>query len=325
MTREECKYPGVATVTSSLGETTHAVSELPSVMIFSSVRKPPDIVRLLLESLLDFDTSACRIAIVLYDDNDNQESSALIRDFCSRYDTDALLFRDLLLGDTVYKAGRRTHEWNQDVVDRISTIKNAAIRYFFEHTLYDFLLLLDADVMLHPRTTSHLISLNLPVVSEVYWTVFSRGDTYLPNVWDYMTYRHESPDSILRLTRPGVYQVGGLGACTVLKRQAVGRGLNFSRIPNLDFWGEDKHFCVRAACLGVPLYVDTTFPAFHIYWDDQVAECRRWRSSGCDPGYFSQEWLDEEWRRAIQARFSTQTPKRRSWRGRLSRLKAAFR
>ena len=30
-------------------------------------------------------------------------------------------------------------------------------------------------------------------------------------------------------------------------------------------FGEDRHFCIRAAALGLSLYVDTHYPAYHIY------------------------------------------------------------
>ena len=42
---------------------------------------------------------------------------------------------------------------------------------------------------------------------------------------------------VSRLTEPGVYEVGGLGACTLIHRQALLRGVNYKRIYNLSFWG----------------------------------------------------------------------------------------
>ena len=41
--------------------------------------------------------------------------------------------------------------------------------------------------------------------------------------------------------------------------------MNFSKIANVSFWGEDRHFCIRAHVLGFPLHVDTHLPAYHIY------------------------------------------------------------
>ena len=35
-------------------------------------------------------------------------------------------------------------------------------------------------------------------------------------------------------------------------------------------FGEDRHFCIRAAALGFTLYVDTHYPAYHIYRESDL-------------------------------------------------------
>lgn len=54
-----------------------------------------------------------------------------------------------------------------------------------------------------------------------------------------------------KLREPGVYEVGGLGACTLISQNALQQEVNFSKIPNLTFGGEDRHFCIRAAAMGL--------------------------------------------------------------------------
>lgn len=77
------------------------------------------------------------------------------------------------------------------------------------------------------------------------------------------------------LKLPGLYEVGGLGACTLISRYAMLAGVNFEPIKNLSFWGEDRHFCVRAAAIGIPLYVDTYVPAYHIYRESDLDGAER--------------------------------------------------
>lgn len=72
------------------------------------------------------------------------------------------------------------------------------------------------------------------------------------------------------LTRPGTYKVGGLGACTLIRRHALERGVSFQEIYNLGLTGEDRHFCIRAAALGLELYADTHYPPFHIYRESEL-------------------------------------------------------
>lgn len=64
---------------------------------------------------------------------------------------------------------------------------------------------------------------------------------------------------------PGVYKVGGLGDCTLISKKVFESNVSYDKIYNVSFWGEDRHFCIRAAVLGFELYVDTHYQAFHIY------------------------------------------------------------
>jgi GT2 family glycosyltransferase len=57
------------------------------------------------------------------------------------------------------------------------------------------------------------------------------------------------------------------GACTLVKRKVFEAGVDYTRIPNIHkaLRGEDRHFCVRAACAGFEMWVDTHCPAIHLY------------------------------------------------------------
>jgi hypothetical protein len=107
------------------------------------------------------------------------------------------------------------------------------------------------------------------------------GETFLPQVWEKGKYTlfwsnpgedlsAEEIDYRIRnyltvLKSPGLYEVGGLGACTLIRCSAIYKGVCFKSIPNLELTGEDRHFCIRATVLGLKLYVDTQLPAYHIY------------------------------------------------------------
>lgn len=72
------------------------------------------------------------------------------------------------------------------------------------------------------------------------------------------------------MQQPGIYEVGGLGACTLISSSALSSGISYDRVRNISYWGEDRHFCIRAAALGFPLFVDTHFPALHLYRDSDL-------------------------------------------------------
>jgi len=42
----------------------------------------------------------------------------------------------------------------------------------------------------------------------------------------------------------------------------------YDDIYNLGFDGEDRFFCVRAACAGLSIWIDTHYPAVHLYRDE---------------------------------------------------------
>ena len=140
--------------------------------------------------------------------------------------------------------------------------------------------------MLHPKTLRVLLDAGRDVVSEVFRTAWQPGAPELPQVRQCDTYslhearyearlteagrREHAATFIAQLRVPGRYRVGGLGACPRVGRRALELGARFERIYNLSFPREARQFCVRAAALGLELFVDTHVPAYPIYRDGHV-------------------------------------------------------
>jgi len=160
-----------------------------------------------------------------------------------------------------YQCDEKTHHWRDDLIWKVAEYKDRIIEMAKEMK-FDFLFLVDSDLVLHPRTLTHLTGLGKDIVSEVFWTRWSPEIIPLPQVWvagDYRLYqggRDETPgeaevtrrvkDFLDILQKPGTYRVGGLGACTLISRKALTIGVCFKKIYNLDLIGEDRHFCIRA-------------------------------------------------------------------------------
>lgn len=160
---------------------------------------------------------------------------------------------------------------------------------------WDYLFLVDSDLYLDPHTLRHLLSLKKDIVSEVYWTRWKPELIPLPQVWikdQYTLYESSREEPLCEeemnkrtqefidlLSRPGTYKVGGLGACTLISRKALERGVSFGEIYNLGFTGEDRHFCVRAASLGLELYANTHCPPFHIYRESELDKLQEYKEN----------------------------------------------
>ena len=81
-------------------------------------------------------------------------------------------------------------------------------------------------------------------------------------------------------TEPGLYQVGMTGALTLVRTDVLRAGVSFDPIPNIKnaLWGEDRWFCIRAAVLGFEMWLDTHYPAEHLFTDALYNDYVRRRS-----------------------------------------------
>lgn len=155
------------------------------------------------------------------------------------------------------------HLWTMNNLSKMSTLRNRIIDKAKE---YDYLFSVDTDLILHPETLRTLLNADKDIVSEIFFT----ADWC--NAWDYDQYSPIRPE----WRTEGLYQVGMTGACTLIKRKVLQAGVDYSPIPNIRYLrGEDRFFCVRAACHGFELWVDTNFPARHLYTREDYDDYRR--------------------------------------------------
>lgn len=280
-----------------------ASTQYPEITLFSPVRQDPQILSLFLQSLRQSSYPG-KLSFWFYDDNDQEESRQLLLSFCE--ESGAEILPSLRFAPQAFIKTEETHQWNAAIVDRVIAIKNFAIARFL-HTTAEYLFLIDTDLILQPQTLEVLLETECWIVSEVFWTQWQRSlshTPYLPNVWDIHEYLFSSAESILRLREPGLYRVGGLGDCTLIRRQALEAGVNFSRVTGVNFWGEDRHFCIRASCLGIGLYAEKQVPPFHLYRKSLIPQCQEWLKLGSRSSFF-ETWLDKEWERQIRSLFQT--------------------
>jgi hypothetical protein len=258
------------------------------VLIGSPVRQVPDILKEFLKSLDELEKDNIHVDYFFIDDNDSDLSKKILKDFSSSAFSLRTLSsqnkRKVIIeqGDALekYICTEKTHQWNENLIWKVAAYKNKIIDYG-RRKFYDYIFLVDSDLVLHPKTLKSLISAKKDIISEIFWTKWQPDSPELPQVWLYDQYslvpqsrgeRLTQEESSIRvnkfleqLKKPGVYEVGGLGACTLISKKAIQKGVSFEEIHNVSFWGEDRHFCIRAAALGFQLFVDTTCPAYHIY------------------------------------------------------------
>ena len=265
---------------------------MKKILFFSSVCKPKSIVEISLNSYKNLQQEDFEIVFLFYNDNKETESSDYLVNFCE-VNSNCILMDKIEIGNSDYQ----DHNWNSTRIDRIISIKNKAIEYAGKHN-FDYLFLVDSDLVLNPSTLKHLVNAKEHFIFSVFWTLFFNEIIYKPNAWDYHSWAYKDSQTMLNLSEKGSYVVGGGGACTLISNEIMKKGLTFDRLLSLNYQGEDRHFCTRAQALGYNVVADSHFPAYHIFSDEQCSEAKEWYVSGANPDFFK-KWLTSEWRSTV--------------------------
>ncbi|MFJ5790515.1 glycosyltransferase [Lysinibacillus sp. NPDC093197] len=263
----------------------------PHILIASPVRQKPYILAYFLTSLQSLNQDELVVDFLFIDDNDDKQSTELLASFQSKNERVKIIKNDQQ--NDIYMKDDKTHYWTDSLIEKVAKMKDSIIEHAIEFN-YDGLFLIDSDLMLYPNTLQNLWNEQKDIISNVFWTEWQKDIEALPQVWmmdEYTLYEIKNGEKlepieianrtaafIKQLKVPGVYEVGGLGACTLISRKALLKGVRFKQMKNLSFWGEDRHFCIRAAALDLQLFVDTRFPAFHIYRDSDLLGAQKFNN-----------------------------------------------
>lgn len=284
------------------------------ILIGSPIRQKPNILKEFLASLflLRIQKKNYSIDYHFFDDNTDQDSKKLLREFAQKVtELKSCCLIEPVENKDEYICNEKTHLWKESIIWKVAAFKDKIIQNAKEKK-YDHLFLLDSDLVLHPNTLKHLVKLQKDIVSEVFWTRWIPEGPELPQVWICDFYRLYEPEIkecpttdfyrqyeldvrqelapeekekrcqqfLDQLRKPGVYEVGGLGGCTLISKKAMEKGVNFKKIRNITPWGEDRHFCIRAAVLEIPLFANTKYPPYHIYQESCLAGVQKFKGDG---------------------------------------------
>lgn len=253
------------------------MTELKKILIGSPIHQKSEILNEFLISLKELKTDIFDISYYFIDDNIDEESKNLLKEFKNSQNNVILV--DSNFSDQYIKTDH-THLWTESLINKVANFKNSIIKYAIENE-FDYLFFIDSDLILNPETLNQLVKDKKEIVSNLFWTKWEPDTMEMPQVWlsdaydmhykdVHVDHMQQTMEFINKMRVPGVYKVGGLGACTLMSRKALLTGINFDRLYNLSFWGEDRHFCIRAVALGLELFVDTNYPAYHIYRDEDL-------------------------------------------------------
>ncbi len=177
--------------------------------------------------------------------------------------------------NNTYKIDEKTHYWKNENLSYITSIKNSVFEGFINGSIQniDYIFWVDSDLILHPKTLLSLLAEEKDIISEIFWTKWQPDSPSLPNAWDLDHYSF-FPETIEMYKKQGVYKCGGTGACILINKKVIEAGVNYNPIQNISFWGEDRAFSIRAVVAGFEIFIDTKYPAFHIYRDSDLNKAK---------------------------------------------------
>lgn len=257
------------------------------ILVGSPIHQKPAILKEFLDSLNRFEKDSLVVHYYFVDDNFIEESSTILKKFSDKHPNSCIIDKIIDRNEApAFTCNEVTHYWKDELLWRVANYKNRMIKHAKEKD-YDYLFLIDSDIVLHPLSIKQLIKANKDIISNIFWTTWSPNRSQEPQVWVYdagTSFKFQTTEKITSeiarkrtlsfyqtLKQPGVYEVGGLGACTLINKNALNKDISFERLKNLNFWGEDRHFCTRACALGLRLFVDTHYPAYHIYRESDLS------------------------------------------------------
>ena len=260
-----------------------------TILVGSPIRQKSNILKEFLIGLEEADKGQHQITYFFVDDNTEEASSALLKEFAEKNDVILKKGAELYCADALYDG----HVWHSENLAKVTVYKNEMIAHCINNG-FDYLFLIDSDIVIDKKCIPQLLSDNVDIVSNVFWNQWQKNGIltpqcfWIPDIYLQdkafnvpMTFEEAHKirmDTVEKLKKPGLYTVDGLGACTLISRRALEMGVSFKEIPNLRIPGEDRPFCIRAGALGFELYMDTVYPAYHISKEiylDRVDEFKR--------------------------------------------------
>ncbi|MDR1774465.1 MAG: glycosyltransferase [Clostridioides sp.] len=276
------------------------MSNKKKILISATIKEKPIVLVEYFQSLKNLEKDDFEISYFFIDDNSNPNASKLIYDFKDANPNvviekpctdDENTFKENLEAqiDRTEDDSNFSHVWTYGLIDRIAIIKNRILEYAKEND-FDYLFFVDSDIYLDPKTLVQLVSDEKDLVSNVFWTKWDEKSVEMPQVWLQDQYnmfnvrgtgsKEEQTVAFLnQLREPGLYKIGGLGACTLISKKVLQSGVNYDRITSVSFWGEDRYFSIRAEVLGFERFVDTHYPSFHIYREPDMEALKMYKKN----------------------------------------------
>jgi hypothetical protein len=263
-------------VTVELAVVPHEIQHL--IVVGTSLRKPANILAAYFQSLAwQIKPRNTQFVYLFINDGLEPDALALAQEFVAVHGGQIIQGSVVPTGD--FTDVGITHGWTDTAMGRVGRYKDLILQAARENRA-EAVWFCDADLICDPMTFSSLWSIPEQIVCGVYWTRWTKGTHEGPpvhagpQVWQQHPYGlagngMDEWELRRKLTHRQIVHVYGQGACTLIRREALMKGVSFAPVPGNTgaglMQGEDRHFCIRAEMLHIRMVADGWPDIFHIY------------------------------------------------------------
>lgn len=215
----------------------------------------------------------CRSLRALHTPEATELSFAFVADCALEWPDDALVLpAPTRPADALYAVDEVTHRWQVGTFDHLARCKQLLLDHARLNG-FDYVFLVDSDLLLEPTTLLSLYAARVDVISAVFYTAWQPGEPPLPQCWlahpyDLAGLGMRPQDYMARLDRHEIVRVLGGGACTLLRTSTLPKLRYHPRLalPAEGMWqGEDRTLAVLAQQHRIKQYADAWPRVHHAY------------------------------------------------------------
>ena len=164
-------------------------------------------------------------------------------------------------------------ESKEIVLKNYATIRTAILKKARDEK-YDYLFMVDDDILLHPKTLTLLLKDNADIIGNALWIKI--GDRRLEINGNKDEERGQY-SNLEHFKIPGVYEIGWTQYCTLISNKIFNNpNISYYTIPDVDSSQSQEYaFCLRAKCNfpDLKILLDTRLPARSLYMENEYS---RW-------------------------------------------------
>ena len=164
------------------------------ILIGSPICQEPEILKAFLNSLSRLNIDNFEMFYHFIDDNHDLRSQLLLNGF-QEANKNVTVER---ISESSEAQPYRNHQWTYENIWKVANYKDHIIERAHKEE-FDYLFLIDSDLLLYPQTVSHLINTGKDIIAEIFWTKWAEFAIEQPQVClsDFNTQREKQNGEVL--------------------------------------------------------------------------------------------------------------------------------